>query len=260
MSQPKHPDAQVMTIGLGAGVLNGLIGIGGGIVMVPGLIFYRRATPQVAVGTSLAAVVVLSSTAFLVHIALAGFHLDMLDLAGVIAAGAVGSQLGAWVLARLTPRRMLFLFAGFIFFMSGRLVAEGLDLGFESMVWVGAPTWAYLVFGLASGVLSGLFGVGGGALVLLGFAVFYGMPIHTGLPLALAVNVTNALAGSISHSRHGRVLWRDVRRMLPAAFAGIAVGAGVALWLPPDWLRIVFGVFFLYMSVRIFKRARASAS
>lgn len=258
MTQPTHADARVMIIGLGAGLLNGLIGIGGGIVMVPGLIFYRRATPQVAVGTSLAAVVVLSFTAFLVHAYLGGFQLGILDLAGVIAAGAVGSQLGAWVLARLTPRRMLFLFAGFIFLMSARLVTQGLGLGIEPLAWVGAPTWAYLLFGLASGVLSGVFGVGGGALVLLGFAVFYGMPIDMGLPLALAVNVTNALAGCINHSRHGRVLWRDVRRMLPAAFAGIAVGAGVALWLPPDWLRIIFGAFFLYMSQRIFQRARAS--
>ena len=253
-----HADARVMSIGLGAGLLNGLIGIGGGIVMVPGLIFYRQATPQVAVGTSLTAVVVLSGAAFLVHVALAGFLLGVLDLAGVIAAGVVGAQLGGWVLARLTSRRMLFLFAGFIFLMSARLVTQGLELGIESPVWVGAPTWAYLLFGLASGVLSGLFGVGGGALVLLGFAVFYGMPIHAGLPLALAVNVTNALAGSINHSRHGRVLWPDVRRMLPAALGGIVLGAGVALWLPPDWLRIVFGVFFLYMSLQIFRRARAS--
>lgn len=233
-------------------MLNGLVGIGGGIVIVPGLVIHARATPEVAVGTSLAAVVALSSVAFLLHASFTGVALGVGGLALVIASGIVGAQLGGAILARLTTRWMLLLFAAFVLVLSLRLLAQGLDLALPAREWTGAPPiWSYAAIGLASGVLSGLFGVGGGALVLLGFAVFFGMPIHEGLPVALGVNVTNALAGCVRHGRAGRVLWHEVVRMVPAAVVGIALGGTIALWLPPDGLRLVFGAFFLFMALRI---------
>ena len=117
---------------------------------------------------------------------------------------------------------------------------------------------AYLAVGFASGVLSGVFGVGGGAMVLLGLAVFFGLPIHQGLALALAVNVTNALTGCIRHARADQVLWPDVRRLVPVALIGIAIGAALALYLPADSLRLVFGSFFLFMAIRMGHQALQS--
>jgi uncharacterized membrane protein YfcA len=252
--------ARASLLGFLAGALNGLIAIGGGIVITPGLIVYARAAPQVAVGSSLAAVVVLSSVAFLVHASFAGLGLDVYAILTVVAAGVAGSQLGGWLLARITAHWLLFLFSAFLLVMSVRLLIQALDvatsLGAEPMEWQGAaPWWSYPVIGFASGILSGVFGVGGGALVLLGFAVLFGMPVREGIPLALLVNVTNALAGCVRHSRAGRVLWREVRRMVPAALVGITLGTAVAIWLPADALRLVFGGFFLFMSAHVARQA-----
>lgn len=247
-------------LGFVAGILNGLIGVGGGIVMTPGLVVYGRNSPEVAVGTSLAAIVVLSSAAFLMHASLTGLGSDATSIAAVVVAGVVGAQLGGWILARLTASWMLLMFSAFLLVMSVRLLVQalGIETGFGSgqVEWRGvAPWWAYPVVGFSSGVLSGMFGVGGGALVLLGFAVLFAMPVAEGLPLALLVNVTNALAGCIRHSRRGRVLWREVRRMVPAALLGIVLGTVVAIELSPDLLRIVFGAFFLFMSVHVARQA-----
>jgi uncharacterized protein len=250
---------RVTFIGLSAGALNGLIGIGGGIVIVPGLVLHRGASPQVAVGTSLAAVVVLSSMAFVLHASFTGLGIGAWSLALVIASGVVGAQLGGWMLKHLTVRWLLVLFSLFILILSVRLLAQGLGYGVVRTAWTGAPpVWSFVVVGLASGMLSGLFGVGGGALVVLGFAVFFGMPVQQGLPVALAVNVTNALAGGVRHGLAGRVLWREVARMLPAAVFGVIFGTALALWLPPAELRIVFAAFFLFMSLRIGRQALRS--
>ena len=250
---------RVTFLGLSAGVLNGLIGIGGGIVIVPGLVVHRGASPQVAVGTSLAAVVVLSSMAFMLHASFTGLGIGAWKLALVIVSGAVGAQLGAWMLKHLTVRWLLVLFSLFILIMSVRLLAQGFGYGVVHIPWTGAPPiWSFVAVGLASGMLSGLFGVGGGALVVLGFAVFFGMPVQQGLPVALAVNVTNALAGCARHGLAGRVLWREVTRMLPAAVLGVVVGTAIAVWLPPGGLRIVFGAFFLFMAFRIGRQALRS--
>lgn len=253
-------DVRASVLGFAAGILNGLIALGGGIVITPGLVVYGRASPEVAVGTSLAAVVVLSAVAFLMHASFGGLGLSVSGIVGVVVAGMVGAQVGGWLLARLTASWMLFLFAAFLLVMSTRLLIQalGLDVGLGAAPgeWHGVPPWwSYPAIGFVSGILSGVFGVGGGALVLLGFAVLFGMPVREGLPLALLVNVTNALTGCIRHSRAGRVLWREVRRMVPAAIAGIAIGTTVAIWLPPDTLRLVFGGFFLFMSGHVARQA-----
>lgn len=235
-----------------AGLLNGLIAIGGGIVIVPGLVKYRQAPPQVAVGTSLAAIVALSSVAFLAHVSFSEHGIGVVSLVSAVLGGIAGTQVGAWILSRLDTRRLLGLFGAFVLLLSLRLLWQGLGLGENGGQNQGVPPiWAYPVVGFASGVLSGVFGVGGGAMVLLGLAVFFAMPVQQGLALALAVNVTNALAGSIRHSRAGRVLWPDVARMVPASLAGIALGTALALHLPADGLRLIFGGFFAFMALRI---------
>jgi len=239
-------------IGLVAGLLNGLIAIGGGIVIVPGMIRYRQATPQVAVGTSLGAIIVLSSVAFVAHFSFSDNFIGITALVAAVFGGTVGAQVGAWILASLDSRKMLILFALFVLFLSLRLLAQGLGFGISTSTIGGIPPmWAFLAVGFVSGVLSGVFGVGGGAMVLLGLAVFFGLPIDQGITLALAVNVTNALVGCIRHAKAGRVLWPDVARLLPAAMIGIALGTTLALRLPADSLRLVFAGFFLFMAIRI---------
>ena len=224
-------------------------------MIVPALIA-RGATPQQAVGTSLATVVVLSGVAFVLHASFTGLAIGTAGFAAVVASGIAGAMAGAWILAHLTVRRMLLLFALMVLALSLRLVLQGIGIGGMDPVWPGEPSMAaFLGVGLASGLLSGMFGVGGGALVVLGLTVLFGMSVHDGLPIALAVNVTNAVAGAARHALAGRVRRADVLGLVPAAIAGIGAGAAVALWLPPDALRVVFGAFFCYMGTRMAHRA-----
>jgi uncharacterized membrane protein YfcA len=251
MTQAGSSLAHSARTGFVAGTLNGMIGIGGGIVIVPAMIA-RGATPQEAVGTSLAAVVALSSLAFVAHAWHSGLSLDTERFVVVIVLGVVGALIGGWILSRLSVRRMLLLFSVVVFCLSLRLILQGLGIGGLEPVWPGTVNlYGYAGVGLASGLLSGMFGVGGGALVVLGLAVLFGLSVHEGLPLALAVNVTNALAGAAGHAIAGRVQMNAVLALIPAALVGIAVGTAVALWLSADALRIVFGAFFCYMGVNI---------
>ena len=86
--------ARASVLGFFAGLMNGLIAIGGGIIITPGLVLYGRASAEVAVGTSLAAVVVLSSVAFLMHASFGGLGLDPFAIVVVVAAGMVGALAG----------------------------------------------------------------------------------------------------------------------------------------------------------------------
>jgi len=247
--------SRVSLVGFAAGILNGLIGIGGGVVIVPALIVHRQATPQQAVGSSLTAMVVFSTLAFALHFFYSPLSVTAVHFVVVIIAGIVGARLGAWLLSGLTTRWMLLLFSAFVFVMSARLLIQGLGLFEISATAITTPpTWAYATVGVFAGVCSGMFGIGGGGMVLLGLAVFFGLPVREGIPLALVVNVANAVSGSLHHARAGRVLWDEVWHMMPAAIVGIALGTVLAVWLPPDWLRVTLAGFFLFTAFRIGKQ------
>ncbi len=85
----------LLVIGLAAGILSGVFGIGGGIIVVPALIYLAKMPPQQAAGTSLAALVLpLGATFGAVTYYRAG-HLQIRDALYVALGMAVGAWLGA---------------------------------------------------------------------------------------------------------------------------------------------------------------------
>ncbi len=246
-------------LGLLAGVMNGLIALGGGVLITP-LLVVAGVNPQIAVGTSLAAVTMLSCIGFTAHFLLGGISLGLVPIVAAVVGAAAGTVLGSKILARLTPHWMLILFAIIQILVAIRLIDQGLGLALlGEVIPGGAPLWAYMALGLFAGTLSGIFGVGGGALVLLGLAAFYGVPVVEGLAIALALNVTNALAGVVHHARQGRVLWQELKILMPTAVIGIGAGAALAHELPADAMRVVFGGFFMFMGIMLAQKGWAVA-
>ena len=100
-----------VAIGLAAGFLSGLFGVGGGILIVPALVLAARFEQKLAAGTSLAAIVP-TSLVGVVSYAMGG-HVDWLA-ALLLAAGAIGgAQLGSLLLDRLPRRIIQWAFIGF---------------------------------------------------------------------------------------------------------------------------------------------------
>ena len=113
-----------LLIGLGAGVLSGLFGIGGGVVIVPALIFIARMQPQSATGTSLAALLLpvgaLGAWAY--------YRTGNLDLnAGLLVALGlfVGAGVGAKVSLQLSPAGLRRAFAMFLALIAVRMWFSG---------------------------------------------------------------------------------------------------------------------------------------
>ncbi len=262
LSQPpldsRSRRARILTtlgIGLGAGLLNALVGIGGGILIVPGLVIVRKLHPRVAVATSLGSVLLLSAIALGAHVATSPFELSLGGALLLLIAGPLGSQAGGFLLNRIQTRWILFAFAAITMLSASYLLAIGLDLLPKAAAGAGGPAlWAYGVLGLVGGFFSGLLGVGGGGLVMLGFSVLYHTPVLAGLPVAQAVNTLNSLSGVIAQWRSKQVLWREVFALVPSGLVGVAAGQAMAVWLPPDALRVLVAAFFLYMGASLIRR------
>ena len=87
----------LLAIGLGAGILSGVFGIGGGIVIVPALIYLAKMPPQQAAGTSLAALVLPLGAAIGAATYYRAGHLQVRDALFISLGMAVGAWMGAWV-------------------------------------------------------------------------------------------------------------------------------------------------------------------
>ena len=245
--------ARVIPIGFGAGLINGLLGLGGGILIVPGMIFFRGVNARIAVSTSLAAVLLLSLVALLLHLAISGFSLSRGGAALLIVGGIFGSQVGGWLLNRVAQRWVILSFSGIALFSSAHLIAGALGV-VPSLSTAEPFLWVYPLIGVFSGFFSGFLGVGGGGLAILALSIGFHVEVLQGLPLALAVNVTNALGGVLAQRGTSNIRWREVFQIFPAALVGIGAGTAVALTLPPDALRIVFGLFFIYMGTMLLRK------
>ena len=97
--------------------------------------------------------------------------------------------------------------------------------------------------GLVSGVFSGLFGVGGGVIMIPAMVYLMHLPVKTAIGTSLAVIVPTAIAGSIKHIQVGGVDFKVVLMLAPLAMVGGLGGAWLASQVPAETLKRVFGGF-----------------
>ena len=111
---------EFLAIGLAAGVLSGLFGIGGGVVIVPALIWIAKMKPEMATGTSLASLLLPVGALGAWHYYRHGF-VEVAPAAWIAAGLVVGAWLGAQVALRLSAQDLQRIFAVFLVLVAGHL-------------------------------------------------------------------------------------------------------------------------------------------
>lgn len=111
----------LIAIGLGAGILSGVFGIGGGIVIVPALIYLAKMPPQQAAGTSLAALVLPIGAAIGAATYYRAGQLQVKDALYIALGMAVGAYLGALLSTHLDANVLRKAFAVLLLFMAVKL-------------------------------------------------------------------------------------------------------------------------------------------
>jgi uncharacterized protein len=106
----------VVASGAGVGLLTGLLGVGGGFLIVPALVMLVGLPIQQAVGTSLIVITMNSLAGFLGH--LNSLAIDYTTIALFVAAGLIGTLLGAQLAKRVHPQQLRQMFAGFVILLA----------------------------------------------------------------------------------------------------------------------------------------------
>lgn len=117
---------------------------------------------------------------------------------------------------------------------------------------------AFLLTGMLSGLLAGLFGVGGGVVAVPALIFIFGhlglggdwVP-HLAVGTSLAAILGTGTASTLAHHRRGGVRWDLVWRLAPGIVLGVWVGAGLAGILPELALKRLFAAFLVYVGARM---------
>src|SRR3990167_674702 len=113
----------------------------------------------------------------------------------------------------------------------------------------------YIPLGIVAGFLSGLFGAGGGVVIVPGLVLLFhlqgivaGSIMHIAVGTSLATMVPVALRSLMSHRKYNADYFEIYRRMVPALVIGVLAGSILAHFLHSRLLEIAFGVFVLFIA------------
>ena len=240
----------VLLTGAGAGFLSGLFGVGGGLVIVPALMTVLGMSQRRAAATSLAAIVL---TAAVGSVSYGARGEVSLLAAGLL---VVGAQAGVLALRRLPEWTLPWIFIGFavLVVVSMRLRAPVRE---AALVLDGPRAAALIGVGVVAGILSGLVGVGGGAVIVPGLELLVGVGDLLARGTSLLVMIPTAVTGTWANLRHGVV---DLRPGLVVGLGAVLAapgGAAAAARISPATGTLLFDLFLLGVVVSTLRRERA---
>jgi uncharacterized protein len=238
-------------IGLFAGLLSGLFGVGGGTVIVPLLVLLLAYDQRLAAGTSLAAIV----PTVIVGVISYGVNDSVAWIPGLIlAAGAVvGAQIGTWLLPRVPLAVLRWIFIAFlvVVIVSLFLVVPSRDAGLSLTI---LSIVGLVVLGVATGTMAGLIGVGGGVIVVPALMLLFGVGDLLAKGTSLLMMIPTAISGTIGNLRRGNVDLPAAALIGLAACTTTALGAWLATLVDPFWGNVLFAIFLVFIAAQLVVR------
>jgi uncharacterized membrane protein YfcA len=225
-----------LPFGLAIGLSLGLVGGGGSILAVPVLVYVLGEPVKAATTESL---LIVGATALLGALDHAGAGRVRWRVALAFGtAGAVGSLGGTELNRAVGSRSLLLAFAALLLVAATAMVRGRGEPRRVEIEPRGADLWLRVVpIGLATGVLTGFFGVGGGFVVVPALAILLGLPLRTAVGTSLAViSITSAAALAahlaVARSPEGRIDWTVAGAFTGAAVAGALAGSRAGRRVP----------------------------
>jgi uncharacterized protein len=241
-------------IGVLGGMLSGLVGVGGGIVFVPGLVYAGGWNIQDAVAASLV-IIIFSSLSGTIRNARSTDPVNW-RVAGLLSLAVAPSSLIGVFISRVSPEVVVEVaFAALLIALAYPTARGGGE--YESNR-KNIPLPLVFLAGIFIGTISGLVGVGGGVVMIPLMVLGMGLTTKRAVSTSLAVVMFTGIVGAAGYVATG---FRDVQDLLslPSLIVGSVIGAPLGVRvrdrLPESVVRISFGVFMVIVALRLFGEA-----
>lgn len=253
--KPKNRNRTIfilLGIGLIAGILGGLLGIGGGAFVVPALVFFLAFDQHRAHGTSLAVVLALSLSSVIVYAC--HKRVDFAVASEIAVGGVIGAMVGGCVVQKIKSKALRRMFSVFLIGAGAKMIYDGVAGGpashaeFISVAFSLSNVMLGMGTGLLTGFLSSLLGVGGGIVMVPMLTMLLHFPQQQAQGISLAAMMPIAFTGALKHNKLGNVDFRVAEWIAAGAVVGAITGSTLANILPSADLKLTFGTFLIIMA------------
>jgi len=240
--------------GLVSGVIAGLLGIGGGIITIP-LLVTLGYTPVQAIATSSLAIVITSISGSLQNWWMGYFDFKRVIYLGIPAFLTTG--IGVYLANKIPPYIILFTF-GIILLANIYLIDLRKQLASkegENTAPAFNPVLSKLGTGGAAGILAGLFGLGGGTIMVPLQILLLGEEIKVAIQTSLGVIVITALAACTGHTLEGNILFIQGIILGCGGLLGVQLSTRTLPKIPDASVSFALRLFLGILSIYIFWEA-----
>lgn len=238
--------AAAVLVGLVAGILSGMFGVGGGLLTTPALRLLLGAPALIALGTPLPVIIPTAITGALAH-----DRRGTLDRRAGLAiglAGAASAVAGARLSGLAGGSAVMVITAALILYMAADMLAQVYWPGRIRPGVGGAHTArmsSLLVAGGLTGLLSGFLGLGGGFVIVPVLTRWFGFPVKRAIGTSLAAISIMAIPGSIAHYMLGHVDVALALSLTVSVVPGALLGARLAHKASDRSLRVGFALLLV---------------
>lgn len=251
--RPRIRASTVVMVGLLAGLLSGMFGVGGGILVVPGLVLLAKMDQRFAHGTSLAAVLPISVSSLFTY--WSHDHVDW-TVAFWLSIGAVAGAVVGTRLLHVLPHRWLAIgFSAMLVAAAIRLFMQTSGTGRDDLD--AAMCVVLLAVGLVTGILAGLLGVGGGIVMVPAMMMILSLTPAVAKGTSVAVIIPTSLMGTWRNRSANNV---DLRAAGIVGVCGIftaIVGGWVSARMSDTTSNVLFAILLLVVALRLLLQVRA---
>ncbi|MFD0590016.1 sulfite exporter TauE/SafE family protein [Paenibacillus sp. GCM10027627] len=259
----------LVLLGVVAAMFGSIVGLGGGIIIVPALLLFAPALigepvdHATAVGISLTVLVVtaLASTLSYKKKGLVDFRSAWLFFITSGPAAMIGSVATGY----LKGGTFQLAFGFFMLLMAGLLIARDYLKPFTKQ-WPIVRTikiatgdqytysyglWPALAIGFGVGLISGLFGIGGGSLFVPLMVLLFRFPPHVASATSMFIIFLSSILGGGMHIALGEINWLLALALIPGAWVGGKLGAWIAVRMSGKGLLWLLRVTLFVLAIRL---------
>ncbi len=237
--------SQAVIVGLAAGLLGGLFGVGGGLIIVPGLVSLAGMDRRLAHGTSLAATLPIAAASLITYVSHG--NVDW-AVAFFLAIGAIAGAIVGTTLLQIIPKNVLII----VFVITVLATATRLAISTESTGrsdLTVAMALLLIVVGLLTGTLAGLLGIGGGVIMVPAMVVILGMVPVVAKGTSVAVIVPTAIMGTIRNRKKANA---DIRvAAVVGGFGAVSaiIGGTISDRMSDHLSNIMFALLLVFVAI-----------
>jgi uncharacterized protein len=238
-------------IGLLAGLFGGLVGLGGGVIMIPLMVGVLKIKQHQAHGTSILAIIFTGIAGAIAY----GLDKNVDYTAAILLAATaiITAKMGAHFAHSLPEWKLKRYFGAFLIFVTVLLLSKPY-LPYIGGMETGWPKIAVLLLtGIFTGFLSGMMGVGGGTIMVPAMVLLVGFSQHMAQGSSLLAMVPIGIAGAFTHWKLGNVKSDLLPGMIPGILIGTFTAGYCTQFLSQEVLRIIFSVVLVWTASKNIK-------